>query len=169
VAAKKFADRPADAAQYVQATMANVTVTTDADAAARTADLVVEAIVENLEVKRTLFARLDKAAPAHAIFASNTSSLPIHAMATATRRTDRFGGLHFFNPVPVMRLVEIVRARETSDATFAQLTAFGRAVGKATVACKDTPGFVVNRLLVPYMLEAVRMAAPHTHTQRDEQ
>ena len=133
-------------------------MTTDGPAAAKTADLVVEAIVENLEVKRQLYSSLDKVAPAHTIFASNTSSLPIAAMASATSRADRFGGLHFFNPVPVMKLVEVVRTDKTSEATFAKLVSFGKAVGKHTVACKDTPGFVVNRLLVPYMLEAVRAA-----------
>ena len=136
--------------------MANISVTTNGEKAASSVDLVVEAIVENLDVKRKLYASLDKVAQPHTIFASNTSSLPIHAMASATARPDRFGGLHFFNPVPVMRLVEVVRADKTSEATFNALVSFGKAVGKTTVACKDTPGFVVNRLLVPYMLEAVR-------------
>lgn len=117
----------------------------------------VEAITENLPLKCETFGRLDVAAPAHAVFASNTSSLPIAKLAAGTSRPDKVGGLHFFNPVPVMRLVEVVRAEATSEETFAALKGFAEGVGKTAVACKDTPGFVVNRLLVPYLMEAVRL------------
>merc|ERR1711992_204818 len=103
------------------------------------------------------FAEYDDKAPAKTILASNTSSLPISEIASSTLRLDRFGGLHFFNPVPVMKLLEVVRIPETSDETFNAMVAWGKAVGKVTVDCKDTPGFIVNRLLVPYMMEAVRM------------
>ena len=120
-------------------------------------DLVIEAIVENLEVKKQLFAELGKLCKASTIFASNTSSFPIAEMAAASGRPARFVGLHFFNPVQLMKLVEVVRTDATADDVFAQARAFGEACGKAPVACKDTPGFVVNRLLVPYMVEAMKM------------
>lgn len=119
-------------------------------------DLVIEAIVENLDEKKKLFAELDRICAAQAVFVSNTSSLTIVEMASATRRADRFAGLHFFNPVPVMKLVEIVRAITTSDETVETLREFVSRLGKTGVVCKDTPGFVVNRLLVPYMLAAIR-------------
>lgn len=119
-------------------------------------DLVVEAIVENLDVKREVYRALDGICGPETIFCSNTSSLTITEMAAATKRPDRFAGLHFFNPVPVMKLVEVVRGLATSDATIAAVTAFARAVGKEPVACRDNSGFIVNRLLVPYLLDAIR-------------
>ena len=119
-------------------------------------DLVIEAIVEDLEAKSTLWRVLDAESPERTIFASNTSSLSITGMAAATGRPDRFVGLHFFNPVPLMGLVEVIRGVRTSDATFETALAFSRALGKETVAARDTAGFVVNRLLVPYLLDAVR-------------
>ncbi len=119
-------------------------------------DLVIEAVVENMGLKREVFGQLDRVCPAATIFASNTSSLTIVEMAAATKRPDRFAGLHFFNPVPVMRLVEIVRAITTSDETIVTLRGFVGKLGKTGIVCKDTTGFVVNRLLVPYMLAAVR-------------
>merc|ERR1711972_826292 len=103
------------------------------------------------------FAEYDDKAPAKTILASNTSSLPISEIASSTLRLDRFGGLHFFNPVPVMKLLEVVRIPETSDETFNAMSAWGKAIGKYTVTCKDTRGFIVNRLLVPYLMEAVRL------------
>jgi 3-hydroxyacyl-CoA dehydrogenase len=120
-------------------------------------DLVIEAIVEDLDEKKKLFAELGRTCKASAIFASNTSSFPVAEMAAASGRPARFVGLHFFNPVQLMRLVEVVRTRETSDEVFAEARAFGEACGKTPVACKDTPGFVVNRLLVPYMTQAIQM------------
>jgi 3-hydroxybutyryl-CoA dehydrogenase len=119
-------------------------------------DLVVEAIVENLDEKRKNFEALDAAVQEGAIFASNTSSLTITQMAMFTRRPDRFVGLHFFNPVPVMKLVEVVRTILTSDEAFDTAFAWARAVGKEPIACRDNSGFVVNRLLVPYLLDAIR-------------
>lgn len=118
--------------------------------------LVIEAIPEDLELKNRLWTALDTVATPGTIFASNTSSLPIAAMATVTSRPDRFVGLHFFSPVPMMPLVEVVRAVTTSDETFDAAMAFGRRLGKEPVAVRDTPGFIVNRLLIPYMLDAVR-------------
>ena len=119
-------------------------------------DLVVEAIVENLDAKNDLFGALDDLCPAHTVFASNTSSLTVTEMAAATDRPDRVIGLHFFNPVPVMKLVEVVRTIETSDEAFAAAFDFARALGKEPIAAKDTSGFVVNLLLVPFLLDAIR-------------
>lgn len=119
-------------------------------------DLVIEAIVEELEAKNELFRELDGRCGDGAIFASNTSSLTITDMAAATSRPDRFVGLHFFNPVPVMRLVEVVRTIATSDETFQRAFEFSRALGKTPITAKDNSGFVVNLLLVPYMLDAIR-------------
>ncbi|MDH3270159.1 MAG: 3-hydroxybutyryl-CoA dehydrogenase [Gemmatimonadota bacterium] len=119
-------------------------------------DLVIEAIVEELKAKNTLFEELDGLCGEGTIFASNTSSLTITDMAAATSRPERFVGLHFFNPVPVMKLVEVVRTIATSDETFDRAFAFSKALGKTPIAAKDNSGFVVNLLLVPYMLDAIR-------------
>ncbi len=119
-------------------------------------DLIIEAIVEDAGAKREVFRALDEACPAGTIFASNTSSLPITDLAAATSRADRFVGLHFFNPVPVMKLVEVVRTVATSEESFARALAFAEQIGKVPVAAKDRSGFVVNLLLVPYLLDAIR-------------
>jgi 3-hydroxybutyryl-CoA dehydrogenase len=119
-------------------------------------DLVVEAIVENLEEKKKTFCALDEAVKAEAIFASNTSSLTITQIAMFTKRPDQFVGLHFFNPVPVMKLVEVVRTILTSGETFDRANEFAKSLGKEPIACRDNSGFVVNRLLVPYLLDAIR-------------
>jgi len=119
-------------------------------------DLVIEAIVEDLGAKRDLYGTLDDLCPPETIFASNTSSLTITEMAQATDRADRFLGLHFFNPVPVMKLVEVVRSGSTSDEAFEAAESFARSLGKVPIECRDTSGFIVNRLLVPYMLDAIR-------------
>ena len=118
--------------------------------------LVVEAITENLELKRELFARLDGICPPETVFASNTSSLSITEMMTATRRAPRFVGLHFFNPVPIMKLVEVVRTIVTEPAAEEAVLEFVRAAGKTPIRTSDRTGFVVNRLLVPYLLDAIR-------------
>ena len=120
-------------------------------------DLVVEAIIENLEIKNALFAELGMLCKPETILASITSSFPIAAMAKASGRPSRFVGLHFFNPVQLMKLVEVVRTQDTSEEVFAAARAFGETCGKSPVGCKDTPGFVVNRLLVPYMSQALQM------------
>jgi 3-hydroxybutyryl-CoA dehydrogenase len=120
-------------------------------------DLVVEAVTENLEFKRSVFSALDAACPPHTILASNTSSIPIVDMASATGRADRVLGMHFFNPVPVMRLLELVRAITTSDETLETARAFGESLGKRVIVARDRAGFIVNMLLVPYLLEAIRM------------
>ncbi|XP_053477946.1 hydroxyacyl-coenzyme A dehydrogenase, mitochondrial [Ictalurus furcatus] len=157
VVKKKFADKPEAGEEFVQKVLKNISTSTDAASVVQGTDLVVEAIVENLKVKQSLFSTLDKVAPEHTIFASNTSSLPIADIAVSTARLDRFGGIHFFNPVPMMKLVEVIQAPGTSHETFNALLDFSKALGKHPVSCKDTPGFIVNRLLVPYLIEAVRL------------
>src|SRR5207247_2031735 len=119
-------------------------------------DLIIEAVVEVMEAKKEVFDQLDRVCPPTTIFASNTSSLTIIEIAAATKRPDRFAGLHFFNPPVVMQLVEVVKAITTSDATVEALRAFVTRLGHTPVVCKDTPGFIVHRLLVPIMIEAVR-------------
>jgi len=119
-------------------------------------DLVVEAIIEQLPAKRELFAKLDAMCPPSAIFASNTSSLTITEISTATKRPERFVGLHFFNPVPVMKLVEVVRTIATDEKVYEEMVAFGAKLGKTAVRAHDSTGFIVNRLLVPYLLDSIR-------------
>jgi 3-hydroxybutyryl-CoA dehydrogenase len=119
-------------------------------------DLVIEAIIENRDEKARTYAALDAIVGPGTIFASNTSSLCIVELAAATRRPDRFAGLHFFNPVPIMKLVEVIRALTTSDETYRTVFDFARALGKEPITALDRPGFIVNRLLVPYLLDAIR-------------
>ena len=119
-------------------------------------DLIVEAIIEQLPAKRELFAALDALCPAQTIFASNTSSLTITEIAAATKRPRRFVGLHFFNPVPVMKLVEVVKTIATDPAVYEEMVGFGAKLGKTPVRAQDGGGFIVNRLLVPYLLDAIR-------------
>ena len=142
---------PEDAARV----KANLAGTTRLEDLAR-CDLVIEAIVERAEAKRETFAALEAIVGPETVFASNTSSLCITELATATERPDRFVGLHFFSPVPVMKLVEVIRGLATSDSTFERALAFGRALGKEPVTAPDRPGFIANRLLIPYLLDAVR-------------
>jgi 3-hydroxybutyryl-CoA dehydrogenase len=122
----------------------------------RDCDLIIEAIVENATEKKQTYAALEQIVPARAIFVSNTSSLCITELAAATKRSDRFGGLHFFNPVPIMKLVEVIRALTTSDETYQTVFAFAKSLGKEPITAPDRPGFIVNRLLVPYLLDAIR-------------
>jgi 3-hydroxybutyryl-CoA dehydrogenase len=144
----------------LQATDRDTTLTrlsfTTTTAELRQCDIVIEAVTEDLEVKNALWKELDGLCGAGTIFASNTSSLTIAAMAAATKRADRFVGLHFFNPVPLMPLLEVVRTVTTSEETFKRAFAFARSLGKEPVAAKDNSGFIVNLLLVPYLLDAIR-------------
>ncbi len=119
------------------------------------ADLMVEAVVEEAAVKEDVFRRADQLLPPEAVLASNTSSIPISSLAAATGRPDRVIGMHFFNPVPVMALVEVVRGRETSDATAEAITDLARELGKTPAVANDFPGFVSNRILMPFLNEAV--------------
>jgi 3-hydroxybutyryl-CoA dehydrogenase len=119
-------------------------------------DLIVEAIIEQLPIKRELYGALDKICGPSTLFASNTSSLSITEMATATKRPDKFFGLHFFNPVPVMKLVEVIRTIASDENAYGDLVAFAKKLGKTPVLTSDRTGFIVNRLLVPYLLDAIR-------------
>ncbi len=121
---------------------------------AASSDLLIEAVVEDMGVKKDLFARLHGIAPAHAVFATNTSSLPVTEMAMASGRPDRFVGMHFFNPVPMMKLCEVIRTPRTGDAAVAAATEVATRMGKTPVKAKDTPGFLFNRLIIPYLNEA---------------
>lgn len=138
-----------------KAARGRVATTTDLKALAE-CQVVIEAITEDVASKKAFYPQLDAVCPPETIFASNTSSMSITELAAATKRPDRFGGLHFFNPPQVMRLVEVVRALSTSEATLATLREYVRSIGKTGVVCKDTPGFIVNRLLIPYLNAAVR-------------
>jgi 3-hydroxybutyryl-CoA dehydrogenase len=136
-------------------TLANLSGTTTFDAMGG-CDLVIEAIVENLDEKRQTYAALERVLTADAIIVSNTSSLCITELAATTKRPDRFGGLHFFNPVPIMKLVEVIRALTTSDEVYRAVFQFAQSLGKEPITAPDRPGFIVNRLLVPYLLDAIR-------------
>jgi 3-hydroxybutyryl-CoA dehydrogenase len=136
-------------------TLSNLSGTTSFDALGD-CDLIVEAIVESLDDKRQTYAALEPLVKPSTIFVSNTSSLCITELAAATGRPDRFAGLHFFNPVPIMKLVEVIRALTTSDGTYQAVFAFAQSLGKEPITAPDQPGFIVNRLLVPYLLNAIR-------------
>lgn len=142
---------------FVDKVLSKISIATSPDLPVQDADLVIEAIVENADIKKELFNQIDRNAPEKSIFTSNTSSLSIADIAGSTGRPDRFAGLHFFNPVPIMKLVEIVKTDKTSENTFKILNDFIKSLGKTVVTCKDTPGFIVNRLLVPYLIEAIRL------------
>ncbi len=142
-------------AQDAEALLGRLTGTTSLDDLA-SCDLVIEAVTEKMEVKKEVFASLDRILPPHAILASNTSSLCITEMASVTQRPAQVLGMHFFNPVPVMPLLELVRTILTSEETLAKARAFGESLGKTCIVAKDTPGFIVNLRLVPYLLDAIR-------------
>jgi 3-hydroxybutyryl-CoA dehydrogenase len=152
--------------EEMDAALARVKGTTDmADFAP--CDLVIEAAIENMELKKEIFAELDGILRPEAIIGSNTSSLCVTEMASATKRGDKVLGIHFFNPVPIMPLLELVCTILTSDETLAVVREFGQSVGKTTVLAKDTPGFIVNRLLIPYLLHAVRIYEDGLATKED--
>ena len=132
-----------------------------------TCDLVIEAVTENADVKKEVFRTLDGIAPPHAILASNTSSISITELGAVTGRPSQVLGLHFFNPVPVMKLIEMVIGLETSAETVAVTRAFGESLGKQVIEVKDTPGFIVNYLLIPYLLDAVRLVETGVATRED--
>ena len=130
-------------------------------------DLVIEAIVENVELKKQAYAHVEAHVASHCLIASNTSSLCVTELAAGTTRPDKVGGLHFFNPVPLMKLVEVIRALTTSDDTYSALFAFAQAVGKEPITAPDKGGFIVNRLLVPYLLDAIRCVEEGLGTVED--
>jgi 3-hydroxybutyryl-CoA dehydrogenase len=145
---------------------ARIEMTTSLEAL-RDADIIIEAVTEDIDVKNEMYRTLDRVCPPETIFASNTSSLTIAAMAASTNRPHRFVGLHFFNPVPVMKLVEVVRSIAVEQDAYRSAFDFARSLGKEPVEAKDTSGFIVNRLLVPYMLDAIRCLEQGLATTED--
>jgi len=143
------------AAELRDKTVANLSGTTAVDDL-KDCDLIIEAIIENLEEKRKTYTALESVAKPQTIFASNTSSLCITELAAASSRPDRFAGLHFFNPVPLMKLVEVIRSLTTTDETYKTVFTFAESLGKEPITAPDRPGFIVNRLLIPYLLDAIR-------------
>lgn len=137
------------------AIMNRISGVVELDSAACSVDLVVEAAIENIDIKKDIFQALDQLCPAHTILASNTSSLPITALASLTKRPDRFIGMHFFNPAPVMKLVEVINGLATSEETFANVKALAEKLGKTPVKVSDFPGFVGNRVVIPMINEAI--------------
>lgn len=154
----KFAEKGSITAEQKDATLARLRGTTKLEDLAD-ADIIIEAIIENLQIKRDTYAKLDKICKAETIFASNTSSLSVTEMMTATsvERQRRFVGMHFFNPVPLMKLVEVIKTILTDEAVYAEAAALAESLGKTVVKAGDKTGFIVNRLLVPFMLDAIRV------------
>lgn len=167
VAKKNYKDDPKAGEEFVATSLANLAYATDANEALASADIIVEAITEVLPLKQKLFKQWDEICPEKTIFATNTSFLKVGDVMKDVGRLDRCGGLHFFNPVPVMKLLEVVRIPQTSDETFASMTAWGKAIGKYTVTCKDTRGFIVNALLGPYISDAIAMVERGDATYQD--
>merc|ERR1712212_103325 len=167
VAKKTFKDDAKAGEEFVATSLANIGYATNAETAMASADIIVEAISENLPLKQKLFKQWDGMCPEKTIFATNTSFLKVGDVMKDVTRLDRCGGLHFFNPVPVMKLLEVIRIPQTSDETFASMTAWGKAIGKYTVTCKDTNGFIVNALLGPYISDAIAMVERGDATYQD--
>jgi len=167
VAKKTFKDDAKAGEEFVATSLANIAYATNAESAMASVDIIVEAISENLPLKQKLFKQWDGMCPEKTIFATNTSFLKVGDVMKDVARLDRCGGLHFFNPVPVMKLLEVIRIPQTSDETFASMTAWGKAIGKYTVTCKDTNGFIVNALLGPYISDAIAMVERGDATYQD--
>lgn len=163
---KKRVERGKTTQEAADALIARIAFTTSYDEV-RNADLVLEAIIENSDVKRTVFKNIDAICPAGTIFATNTSSISITEIASATRRPDRFIGMHFFNPATAMKLVEVIRGMHTSDETFNAVRDLSEAIGKQPVEVSEAPGFVVNRLLIPMINEAVGLFAENIASAED--
>ncbi|KAG6451113.1 hypothetical protein O3G_MSEX006960 [Manduca sexta] len=156
VGRKLYKDDAGKVEGFVSDSLDRIKVSTKVEDGAN-ADLIIEAIVEKLDVKQELFNKLDQLAPEHTLLATNTSSISVNAIGAGIKRKDKFGGLHFFNPVPVMRLLEVIKSDQMSEDTYQAMMSWGKSVGKTCITCKDTPGFVVNRLLGPYSAEALRL------------
>ena len=163
---KKYPEKK-DADAQVSRIMENIQTSTNLADACSASDLIVEAIVENMAMKHSLFKTIECSSPKNAILASNTSSLSIAEIAKVTSRTSNFVGLHFFNPVPQMKLVEVISLDSTSNDVKQSILEFCKNIGKTPVMCQDTPGFIVNRLLVPYMMEAIRLVERGEATKED--
>jgi 3-hydroxybutyryl-CoA dehydrogenase len=163
----KFLSKEKITQEQHDAALANITTTTDLKDASD-CDLVVEAVFENLEVKSKVFGELDAVCPPHAVLATNTSAIPISSIAAATKRPDKVVGIHFFSPVPLMRLCEIIRGLQTSDETMETAEKWAQSVGKETVrVLKDHAGFIANRLYLPMVMEAARMLEAGVATPED--
>lgn len=147
--------------------LGRITTTTDLETAVKEASLVIEAVPEDLSLKQQLFADLDRLTPPDCVLASNTSNFSITAIASATKRPDKVVGMHWFNPPPVMRLIEVVRGFETSDETIAFIKAVSETLGKETVVCKDAQGFITTRAVIALSLEAYRMLEEGVATRED--
>jgi 3-hydroxybutyryl-CoA dehydrogenase len=145
----------------------NINATTEISEAAGDADMVIEAIFENMKVKKEVFSELDEICPDHTFLASNTSTLSISEMASATKRPEKVMGMHFFNPVPAMKLVEIVRGKKTSEETLKVAEDFCKSLGKSPVFAEDSPGFIVNRVLLPTLNEAMKVVDSGIATKED--
>lgn len=145
----------------------NISATTELEEAAKDADLTIEAVFENMDVKKEVFSELDNICPDHTILASNTSTLSITKIGEATDRPDKVIGTHFFNPVPAMKLVEIVMGEKTSEDSYTKANEFCKNLGKTTVRAKDSPGFIVNRILLPTLNEAMKVADQGIATKED--
>ncbi|CAJ0591238.1 unnamed protein product [Cylicocyclus nassatus] len=156
-----------DIQKAVDTQMAHLDLCSDIRSAVTAADYVIEAVVEKKSVKDDVFAEAQRYCPSHAILITNTSSIKLSDMLSSIQEHSRFAGLHFFNPVPLMKLVEVVSTPETSEETQARLMQFCQSLGKRPVSCKDTPGFIVNRLLVPYLLDSIRMLERGDATKED--
>lgn len=156
VARKLHKDDPGKIDEFVKNSASRIKLTTKLEEGVAS-DLIIEAIVEKLDVKQELFSKLDSLTADHTMLATNTSSISVNDIAAGIKRKDRYGGLHFFNPVPVMRLLEVIKCESTSEETYLSMMSWGKSIGKTCITCKDTPGFVVNRLLGPYSAEALRM------------
>jgi 3-hydroxybutyryl-CoA dehydrogenase len=155
---EKAVERGKITREQAEATLSRIKVTTDLAAAVKDADFVIEAAFENLDLKKKIFREVDELAPPHAIIASNTSTLSITALASATKRPEKVAGMHFFNPAQVMRLVEVVRGLQTSDETVEVVKGFAQKLGKTPIIVnKDVPGFVANRIGFAAILEAIRL------------
>ena len=155
---EKAVERGKITREQAEATLSRIKVTTDLAAAVKDADFVIEAAFENLDLKKKIFREVDELAPPHAVIASNTSTLSITALASATKRPEKVAGMHFFNPAQVMRLVEVVRGLQTSDETVEVVKGFAQKLGKTPIIVnKDVPGFVANRIGFAAILEAIRL------------
>lgn len=139
----------------MKAVMGRISGVVELDAAACDVDMVVEAAIENMEIKKSIFQQLDQLCPAHTILTTNTSSLPVTAIAALTKRPEKVLGVHFFNPAPVMKLVELIKGLATSEETFVTVKAFIEKLGKSPVKVEDFPGFIGNRVMIPMINEAV--------------
>jgi 3-hydroxybutyryl-CoA dehydrogenase len=153
--------------QDMDAVLARIRGTLSIDEAIRDADVVIEAIIENRDLKRELYAEIDKKAKPETVFATNTSAISISDLASATKRPEKFIGMHFFNPVPVMKLVEIIKGYHTSEETYGLIRDLSVKLGKETVLVNEAPGFAVNRLLIPFMLEAIQALQEGVSTVED--